>query len=123
LEETGAVNLNIFNEYHRKSRKNSGATLGVDMEIDEIAVFYVEENLTTPYRWKVVEPTATPIANGATDGGMFGDGLEYISHVFEVISTEYRAKPAPTGFTGSGGIRMFAVRGRKPNEIELPERV
>ena len=123
MEETGAVNLNIFNEYHRKNRRNSGATLGVDMEIDEIAVFYVEENRTTPYHWKIIEPAATPMENGVTEGGLFNDGLEYISHVFEIISSEFRPKPAPSGFTGSGGVRMFAVRGRKPNEIELPERV
>ena len=49
LDASGAVNLNIYSEYHRKSKRFNGATLGVDMEINEIAIFYMEENLSSPY--------------------------------------------------------------------------
>jgi len=41
LDAGGAVNLNIFNDYHRKSKVFPGATVGVDMEINEIGIFYL----------------------------------------------------------------------------------
>ena len=52
-----------------------------------------------------------------------GNGMEYISHVFELISTEYRPKPTLPGIAGSGGIRLFAIRGRKPGEVDVPDSV
>ena len=107
LDASGAVNLNIFNEYHRKSRTFAGATVGVDMEINEIGIFYMEENMSTPYRWEIRFPEGT--------------SEDYTSHVYEVVSSEYRQKPTLPGMTGSGGIRIFALRGRKPDEVTLSE--
>ena len=52
-----------------------------------------------------------------------GNYMNYVSHVFEIVSTEYRPKPTLPDVGGEGGIRLFAIRGRKPNEIEVPERV
>lgn len=91
------------------------------MEVDEIGIFYIEENITTPYRWTIVKPEPTPSESG--DSGPMGNGMEYISHVFELVSSEYRRIPTLPGVTGAGGIRMFAIRGRKPNEIEVPEHI
>lgn len=121
LDVGGAVNLNIYSEYHRKSKKFPGATLGVDMEINEIAIFYMEENLGSSYHWTVKNPKPTPATEG--NPGPFDDGKDYISHVFEIISSEYRPKPVLPGTQPAGGIRILAIRGRKPNEIELPDRV
>lgn len=121
LEATGAINLNVFNQFHKKNKSNTGAKVGVDIEIDEIAIFFVEENLTTPYHWQITRPAPQPSETG--DSGVMGNGMEYISHVFEVISTEYRPKPTLAGMVGVGGIRLFAIRGRKPGEVEVPESV
>ena len=121
MDAGGAVNLNIYNQFHRKSKRFPGALLGVDMEVNEIGIFYIEENMTTPYHWAIKEPAPSPKADGKP--GPMGDNNEYISHVFELISTEYRPKPALPGQSGTGGIRVFAIRGRKPNEIEIPERI
>lgn len=95
--------------------------LGVDMEVNEIGIFYIEENLSTPYHWDIKFPQPSPAANG--NPGPLGNNMDYISHVFELVSSEYRPKPALPGVTGTGGIRIFAIRGRKPNEIEIPERI
>jgi len=121
MDAGGAVNLNIYNQFHRKSKRFPGALLGVDMEVNEIGIFYIEENMTTPYHWAIKEPAPSPTADGKP--GPMGDYMEYISHVFELVSTEYRPKPALPGHSGTGGMRVFAIRGRKPNEIEIPERV
>lgn len=91
MDAGGAVNLNLFSEYHRKSKKFPGASLGVDMEINEIAIFYIEENMTTPYHWDIKNPAPSPAANGSL--GPLGNGKDYISHVFDIISSEYRPKP------------------------------
>ena len=53
MEATGAVNLNVFNQFHRKNKAFPGAMLGVDMEVDEIGIFFIEENLSTPFHWEV----------------------------------------------------------------------
>lgn len=121
MDDGGAVNLNVYNQFHKKSKKFPGALLGVDMEVDEIGIFYIEENMTTPYHWEIKEPKPQPAADG--NPGPMGNNMEYISHVFEIVSTEYRPKPRLPGNAGVGGIRVFAIRGRKPNEIELPERI
>ena len=119
MDKGGAVNLNIFSEYHQKSRKYAGATLGVDMEVDEIAIIYLEENATAAFRWQIAAPMSRPAENG--NPGPMGNGLDYHSHVFEIVSTEYRPKPTLPGMLGVGGIRIFAIRGRRPNEVELAE--
>ena len=89
------------------------------MEINEIGIFYLQENMSTPVHWEIKKPAASPAQNG--DMGPLGNGKDYISHVFEIVSSEYRSQPTLPGMTGTGGIRIFAVRGRKPNEIEMSE--
>lgn len=89
------------------------------MEINEIGIFYLKENMSTPVQWEIKQPAASPTQNG--DMGPLGNGMDYISHVFEIVSSEYRRQPTLPGVTGAGGIRIFALRGRKPNEIELSE--
>ena len=91
LEAGEAVNLNMFSEYHRKYKRKPGASIGVDMEVNEIAIFYMEENMTTAFHWGINKPAGSAAANGTT--GPLGNGLDYISHVFEIVSTEYRPKP------------------------------
>jgi hypothetical protein len=75
-----AVNLNVFSSFHQKSTKFPGGLLGADMEMNEVALFYIEENMDSPYRWEIVSPR--PVETE--------EGIDYISHVFEVVSTEYR---------------------------------
>ena len=89
------------------------------MEVDEIAIFYLEENANSAFRWQIAAPMGKPAEN--SNPGPMGNGLDYHSHVFEIVSTEYRPKPALPGLLDVGGIRIFAVRGRKPNEVELAE--
>ena len=110
LNKSGAVNLNEFGQYHRRSSLWNGASIGVDMEVNEIAYFYLEENATTEFQWQITTPKAQPEANGKP--GPLGNGMDYPSHVFEIVSNEYRAKPALPGVSSAGGMRIVAIRGR-----------
>lgn len=121
LDKHGGVNLNEFGEYHRKSSLWNGASVGVDMDVNEIAYFYLEENAETEFQWQITTPKAQPEANGKP--GPLGDGMDYPSHVFEILSSEFRPKPALPGVISTIGMRIIALRGRKPNEVELGESI
>ncbi len=49
--------------------------------------------------------------------------MDYPSHVFEILSSEFRPKPALPGVISTIGMRIIALRGRKPNEVELGESI
>jgi hypothetical protein len=126
LDKNGGVNLNEFGDWHQKSVKKSenGATMGISILVNEIVYFYLEENTHTEFQWQI---SIAPKVNHTKSGTMYYTnhinplGKDFPSHVFEIVSNEYRPKPALPGVSSTGGMRIIGVRGREFGEVEMAD--